>query len=168
MITRLLGVEQHPDVDVDMVRAYLPISQLEYVGEGKFHHRPIMSSVGDLSFASGCFMGTPALEQRMLAGSNSGKKGRHRGTDGLRPHCLGGITEPKSRVRGQQLNKTGGISRINGREQSVPPKRIGDVLCNTAANRRRMLLDHSFSIRASRATSLRITGHFHASCSRPA
>jgi len=147
------------DIDVNTVRADFIAAQAKYIGKGKRHDRPIMSGVGHFSLTPASCTGTPALAQRVLTGANCRKKPCDCGSYSGTSNCFGGISESESRVRSQKLHKASRVCRIDGREQSIPPRRIKQGLSYTASHHRDLIiLNHRFSIRASPTTSLNNRG----------
>jgi hypothetical protein len=160
MIERLrLSAKQRRAIDVNMIRGDFTAAQLKHVGKRKSHDRSVMSSVGDFSLAPSSPVVTPALKQLMPARFNRCKKSRDGCSNSCAADFLRGITESKLSIRRQKPNEARGVRRINGQEQLLPPHRSEDGLCSAASNQSLFAIsNHVFSIRASRATPLHITG----------
>jgi hypothetical protein len=150
-MTARLGwrAEQRRNIDVNMIGADSIAAQSKHVGKGKSCDRAIYPRVSDFSLTTGSFICAPALQQQMLAGFYCRKESRHRSRYGVPSHCLGRIAESKSRIRCQQLNEGWRVCRVDGRKQSVPPRRI---------EHGHLIINHGFSIRRSRRRSRHIRG----------
>ena len=117
--------EQRRVIDVNAIRGDLVGAQFKNVGEWNADHRAIAARIGNLSLANRRPCPAPDTEQPVSAGRDRRKKRRHRCVDGCVADDCRSITEPKLRIRSEELNEVIRITGIDNRKHPLPPCTIG-------------------------------------------